>query len=1277
MTSMMTAAGGGYLSWNDIAITRWKQDPTRDGGGQQIYIREKGRPQYWSVGHLPAGVTPDSQRILFSEHKAEFMRRDGAWRTDMECLISAESNAEARRITIANEGFSTREVELTAYTELVLAAAQSDSAHPAFSKLFVVTEFVPGSGALIATRRRRSPSDPEVWVAQMFVVDAPREPVIEFETDRARFIGRCRDEGNPVAMEPGKALEGTVGAVLDPVFALRCRLRLPRARQVKLTLWTMAAQTREALLDLIDQHRHPSAFDRAQMLAWTQAQIQLRHIGIEIEDANNFQEMAGHILYPSLSFRPPQSVLIRGAAAQSALWSQGISGDRPIVLLRVDSADDLPVARELIKAFGYWRAKRLAVDLVIVNDRMSSYVQDLQQGLEAAAASLRAITPPGRDGTIFLLRSDLTARETLDALMSAARIVLFARHGALPVQIARLRAQPATSTAPPKSAAWPPRSERQIAPSRGLSMFNGIGGFDAASREYVIYPSPSAPTPAPWSNIIANPRFGLACSSDSLGYTWAGNAREMQLTGWSNDPVSNQPSEAIYVLDRKSGALTGPALLPLNDRDAIHEVRHGFGYSRFTSRKADLDCDLVQFAHRDETLKILHLKIANRSAQARNLTVTYYVEWSLGAQRPQAAQHLITELDTRLGALIATNRWTPNLAERVAFIATPSAAPLFTADRQEFLGRYGSTSAPAALTRNARLSNFAGACADPCGALQVELTIAPNSEAEVVFLMGAAADAGAAKALLEKYRALDPRSALEDVKSQWAGILGTVEVKTPDPAMDLMLNGWLLYQALACRMWGRAGFYQASGAYGYRDQLQDSMALLYARPDLAREHILRAAGRQFIEGDVQHWWLPETGNGIRTKFSDDVIWLVYCAARYVTVTGDRSILDEQIPFLEGQHLGEHDHELFFLPDVSSESATLFEHCARGLAYSLKFGAHGLPLMGSGDWNDGMSRVGVEGRGESVWLAWFMIRAIKDFLSAAQHVDDARFETWQAAIANMSAALEKHAWDGKWYRRAFHDDGSILGSAQNSECAIDAIAQSWSVISGAGRPQRQKAAMDEVHRQLIDPASKLAPLFTPPFNGAGSDPGYIAAYPPGIRENGGQYTHGSLWSIFAFAELGDARRAYELFSLINPVNHALTAEEAAKYRVEPYVVAADVYGVEPHRGRGGWTWYTGASGWLYRAGLEAILGFRKEGDVVTLKPCIPAEWEGFELRIRNGDAVCVINVRRGERSARAKSGDASIKLPRTAGEHRFDVAIPTAPNTLPVPRTESAAKSSAA
>ncbi len=1277
MAAMMTAAGSGYLTWNDISITRWRQDPTREGGGQFVYVRERGKPQYWSAGHLPAGVVPDSHRVLFSEHKTEFTRRDGTWRTGMECLISAETNAEARSITITNEGFAAREIEITTYAELALAAAQSDAAHPAFSKLFVETEFVPEPGALLATRRRRSESDPQIWVAQMLVVDAPHAPVIEFETDRARFIGRCGDDSTPIAMKPGKTLGRTTGTVLDPVFALRCTLRVPRSRQVRMTLWTMVAATREAVLDLIDQHRQPSAFDRAQMLAWTQAQIQLRHIGIEMEDANNFQELASHVLYPSLSFRPPQSVALRGAGPQSALWAQGVSGDRPIVLLRIDAADDLPVARELIKAFGYWRAKRLPLDLVIVNDRMSSYVQDLQQGLEAAAASLRAITTSSRDGDIFLLRGDLMSRETLDGLVSAARVVLFARHGSLSAQLMRLRAQPAAKPTQPRTVLAPARAPVAVSPPRGLAMFNGFGGFDAARNEYAIFPTLDAPTPAPWTNIIANQRFGLACTADSLGYSWCGNAREMQLTGWSNDPVANQPTEAVYIMDRRTGALASPTLLPLRDANANFEVRHGFGYSRFKSQSADLECDLVQFVARDDAFKVLHLKIANRTSQVKSLSVTYYVEWVLGAQRAQTSQHLVTEYDPATAALMATNRWTPNLTERVAFIAVSGGEPRFTADRREFLGRHGSLAEPAALAPNAKLSNFSGSCADPCGAMQVELTLNPNTEEDVFFFMGAAPDGVAAKTLLAKCRALDPRSALRDVKEHWAEILGAITVKTPDPAMDLMLNGWLLYQSLACRMWGRAGFYQASGAYGYRDQLQDSMSLLYTKPGLARAHILRAAGRQFVEGDVQHWWLPETGNGIRTRFSDDVIWLVYCAARYVAVTGDRSILDENVPFLEGQRLGEHEHELFFLPDVSSESATLFEHCARGLAYSLKFGAHGLPLMGSGDWNDGMNRVGVEGRGESVWLAWFMIRSIKDFALAAEHINDPRVETWLAAVANISAALEKHGWDGQWYRRAFHDDGSILGSAQNAECAIDAIAQSWSVISGAARPQRQKSAMDAVHGQLIDSQSKLAPLFTPPFDGQGSDPGYIAAYPPGIRENGGQYTHGSLWSIFAFAELGDAQRAHELFSLINPANHALTAEDARHYHVEPYVVAADVYGVAPHRGRGGWTWYTGAAGWLYRAGLEAILGFSKRGDTVTLKPCIPDSWQGFEIRIRNGEALCIINVKRGEARPRGKIASMSIKLPRITGEHHFEIVIPRAPNMLPALRAQSDIKSSIA
>jgi cyclic beta-1,2-glucan synthetase len=1230
---MLTAAGSGYSMWNGIAVTRWREDPTRDDWGQFFYIREAKAAQWWSAGHMPSRVKAQSYRAAFSEHKAEFTRVDPGWQTTLECLVSSESDVEARRLTLVNAGLTAREIEVTSFTELALHHPAADLAHPAFSKMFVETDYLENDEALIATRRRRSSGDPEIWVGQLMLAEGQGITELEeYETDRGRFIGRCNDVGAPAALTGTHRLSNTVGTVLDPVFALRRRIKVPRGRQARFTLWTLAAASREALLDLIDQHRHTAAFDRVLTLAWTQAQIQFRHLSIDTEEAHLFQELASHVVYASPALRAPAKMLFNDLGAQSLLWPQGISGDRPIVLLRIDAVEDLDVARQLLRAFEYWKYKRLPVDLVILNDRMSSYVQDLQVALEALVRKINmpvAMQVVGQVGEVRVLRADLMSHQGVRALAAAARVVLYARRGRLSTQLARLK----SASTPREDVELPaasPQAAAVPAPTQSdLVFYNGLGGFSADGREYVIHPNPKTPTPAPWLNVVANPQLGFQATAEGAGYTWFGNSRDFQITAWSNDAVASPASEAFYVADKKTGRVISPTVLPLRDPSGTYMARHGFGYTRFERRTAELDLDLTQLVPLADSVKISRLRITNRGSAARSYSVTFHAEWTLASARAPVAAYLTTEIDAATGAMFARNRWTPQGPPPVAFLDMAGWQTNFTGDRLEFLGRYGSLAAPAALSRGKLLSSTVGAGLDPCGVMQTEVTIAPGESQEVIALLGAAPDGESARALIVKYRTADIDGLEREVHDFWQETLGAVQVKTPDRAFDFMMNGWLLYQALACRMWARSGFYQASGAYGFRDQLQDSMALLWTRPELTREQILRAASRHFVEGDVQHWWLPATGIGIRTRISDDTAWLAYGTLHYVAATGDRAILDERAPFLEGQHLDANEGEAFFQPVVSQQEATLFEHCARGLDHSLKIGQHGLPLIGTGDWNDGMNRVGEKGQGESVWLGWFLVTILGDFEKLARQRKDERADSWRNRKRELVAALERNGWDGAWYRRAFFDDGSPLGSRENEECRIDQIAQSWAVLSGAAKPERARMAMASVSHELIRDDDGVALLFTPPFDKTPHDPGYIKSYPPGVRENGGQYTHAAIWSVFAFAALGENEKAWRLHALLNPINHALSVGEAARYRVEPYVVAADVYSVPPHVGRGGWTWYTGAAGWLYRAGLEAILGFERQGKRLGVRPCLPPGWDRVEVSVKQGTVRHTIEIRQGD------------------------------------------------
>ena len=1225
---MLTSAGSGYSRWRDLAVTRWREDPTRDDWGSFVFLRDVDSGAVWSAGFQPTCAEPGDYDVTFREDRADFSRRDGTLTTRLEVVVSAESDAEVRRVSITNQGSRARRVELTSYSEIVLAAAADDAAHPAFSKLFVHTEFAADAAAILATRRRRSPGEPEVWAAHLAVAEGEPLGELQLETDRARFIGRGRELSAALAMTGGGSLSGTVGTVLDPIFSLRRRMRIAPGATASVAFWTVVAPTRTEVLDLADKHRDGAAFDRAVTLAWTQAQVQLHHLGITSDEADLFQRLAGRVLYSDPASRASSKVLLRGQGGVQALWTHGISGDLPIVLVRIDDTDDVDIVRQLLRAFGYWRLKHLAADLVILNERAPSYAQDLQVALETLVRPEpgRTVAATVAQGNAFILRSDIISTQTRAMLLTVARVVLLSRRGSLAEQLERLE-QSTPFVAPPGAAprdSIPPEPPTVVP---ALEFFNDFGGFAAHGQEYVTILRDGQCTPAPWLNVIANAAFGFQVAAEGGGYSWAGNSRDNQLTCWSNDPVTDRPGEVLYVRDDDSGALFGPTASPVRHPGATYVARHGRGYSRFEHTERGIALELLQFVPLDAPLKVSRLSIRNVSGRTRHLSVTAYVEWILGTSRGQSAPFIWTEIDAVTGAMLARNLLGRS-GPRVAFIDLGGRQTSWTGDRTEFLGRNGNLACPAALSSTAPLSDRVGAGFDPCGALQTSFELERNAVVEIVWLLGETATALEAQSLVGLWRAADVDASVAAVRAHWSGVLDAVEVRTPDRAFDILLNGSLLYQTLACRVLARSAFYQSSGAYGFRDQLQDGMALAVAAPALTRAHLLRAAGRQFAEGDVQHWWLPETGRGVRTRISDDRAWLGYCAAQYVETTGDLAIFDEPVPFLDGPELKEGEADRFFQPSSSGTSATFYEHCARALEHSLALGAHGLPLIGTGDWNDGMNRVGAAGRGESIWLAWFLHATLMKFAAFADaRGEEPRARRWRAHAEALRTALERDGWDGDWYRRGFFDDGTSLGSAANAECRIDSIAQSWAVLSGAADPERARRGMAAVDDHLIRRDAGIVLLFAPPFEKSSPDPGYIQAYPPGIRENGGQYAHAAAWSIIAFAMLGEGDKAAEVFSMLNPINAARTGADAVRYAVEPYAVAADVYSIPPHVGRGGWTWYTGSAAWMYRAALDWMLGIRVRGASLVLDPCIPRRWPGFEVTVHYRGArydIAVLN-----------------------------------------------------
>ncbi|MFO7549306.1 MAG: hypothetical protein R6X29_10625 [Acidimicrobiia bacterium] len=1228
-STVVTAAGSGYSRRHGLAVNRWLEDTTRDNFGTYFFIRDdSGRT--WSAGYQPTGVEADVYQVAFSEDKVEISRRDGSISTTLTVVISAEDDAEVRRVSLTNLGSATRELEVTSYAELVLAPPRADAAHPAFSNLFVQTEAVAGRDALIAHRRSRSAEEDTVWAGHVLAVTGEAVGGSQHETDRARFLGR----GNPLhrAAAVDRPLSNSVGRVLDPIFSLRRKVRIPPGRTAHLAFTTLVAESRSQALDLIDKFSDPASFERCLTLAWSQAQVRLNHLRVDPEQAHIFQQLAGSLIYfdPGL-WSPGQ----RAAPSMSreGLWRHSISGDLPIVLVRIDQPEERGLVRDLLRAQEYWRMKGLFADLVIVNEKPGSYAQDLGDAIEELIRERGRQVGQAPDGGVFVLNGPLLSADDRATLQASARAVLLSHHGTLADQLARrpptvtrpVVREPAVAVGPVGGA--PPRLE--------LEFHNGLGGFAADGTQYVVVLGEDQWSPVPWVNVVANPRFGFCVSASGSGFSWSENSRENQLTPWSNDPVTDPPGEVLYVRDEDTGEVWGPTALPIRDQDSFYLARHGPGFSEFEHTSRGIALQLRQTVPLHDSIKLSRLRVRNESGRRRRLSVTSYVEWVLGTTRSVPAMQIVTERDEATGAVLARNPWNVDFGERVAFADLGAGEVSVTTDRTEFLGRHGNVDRPAALQSAHKLSGRVGVGFDPCAALQRQIVLAPDEEIEVRFLLGQGDDDAEVRRLIERYRRADGEAIDAEVATMWSDVLGTVRVKTPDRSFDLMINHWLLYQTLACRVMARSAFYQAGGAYGFRDQLQDVMALAVPMRSVTREHLLRAAAHQFEEGDALHWWHEPSGSGVRTRISDDYLWLPYAVAHYVEVTGDEDLLAVEVPYIRGPQLEPDQDEAYIAPEPSGVQGTVFDHCRRALDRGLsRLGSRGLPLIGTGDWNDGLNRVGKEGMGESVWLGWFLDANLERFADIAEGLNQTNLATaWRKASKRLRESLETEAWDGDWYRRAFFDDGTPLGSSSNPECRIDSIAQSWSVIHGGARHDRAQRAMASVEEYLVHRGDGLVLLFTPPFDTWEVDPGYIKGYLPGIRENGGQYTHAAIWCVIAFAGLGDGDRAGELFGLLNPINHASTRAGIHRYRVEPYVAAADVYSEAPHVGRGGWTWYTGSAGWMYRAGVEWILGFHLRGTRLAIDPCIPRAWREFEISFRYHSSRYEIRVSNPDGAAR--------------------------------------------
>jgi len=1269
---MITNAGGGYSRFQELAVTRWREDSTCDNWGTFCYIRDAVSGEFWSTAFQPTLKRPERYEAIFSDAKVDFRRRDNEINTHMEIAVSPEDDIELRRIRITNRSRRLREIDVTSYAEVVLAQPATDALHPAFSNLFVQTEIIRERQTILCTRRPRSQGEPVHWMFHLMALHGTKSKELSYETDRLKFIGRGNTLANPQAMnrvqDISERLSNTEGSVLDPIVAIRCRVTLEAGESVTIDIVSGISETRDYALGLAEKYSDHRLADRVFNLAWTHSQVVLRQINAAEADVQLYGRLAGSVIYGNSSLRADPKIIAKNHRGQSGLWGYAISGDLPIVLLQIGDHANIELVRQLEQAHAYWRLKGLAVDLVIWNEDNSIYRQSLHdeiKGMITAGTETKVIDKPGG---IFVRPGDQISNEDRILLQTVARIVIKDNWGTLAEQISRRSLLEAVVPRfrPTRAQHAETQKTKEIT-IPNLIFGNGLGGFTPDGREYVIATKPGIMTPAPWVNVLANPHFGSIISESGSASTWSENAHEFRLTPWHNDPVSDKSGEAFYIRDEETGYFWSPTPLPCRS-SAPYISRHGFGYSVFEHLEEGIRSELWIYVAIDAPVKFTILKLHNESGRSRSLSVTGYLEWVLGDLRSKTAMHVTTEVDTGSGALFARNSYNTEFVDRVVFFDVDDINRTVTGDRSEFIGRNGDLSAPVAMTRT-QLSGKVGAALDPCAAIQVNLELDDGQGQETIFRLGVTGRRGVddASSTVKNFRGSTiAQSVLDEVRKYWKKTLSTIQVETPDEAINVLTNGWLLYQTLACRLWARNGYYQSGGAFGFRDQLQDTMALVYAQPALVRQHLILCASRQFQDGDVQHWWHPPSGRGVRTQCSDDYLWLPLTVSRYIITTSDLSILNENIRFVEGRPVRADEDSYYDLPGVTDEATSLYEHCVRAIKKGLKFGSHGLPLMGSGDWNDGMNKVGEGGKGESVWMGFFLYEVLIKFAEIARMNSDVSFaKLCQTEADKLQASIERDGWDGRWYRRAYFDDGSLLGSATNTECRIDSIVQSWSVLSGAGAPERIREAMEAVDQLLVHREQKLIQLLDPPFDKCAVEPGYIKGYVPGVRENGGQYTHAAIWAAMAFAALRDNSRLWDLLSMINPINHARTPHEADIYKVEPYVVTSDVYALFPHVGRGGWTWLTGSSAWMYRLILESLLGMTINMNKMSFDPCLPKEWKEFKINYLFRETTYKINVRQTDDGFKETSvtidgfgrSDRTIQLVNDHQEHLIEVKIP--------------------
>jgi cellobiose phosphorylase len=1284
-STMVTLSGSGYGKKDNMTVYRWRGDSTSDSTGSFCYIKNLNSNDYWSATYEPCKSSGDSYTAEFSVDKGIFKRKDGSIESQLQIVVSPEDDVEIRKLVLKNTGEKGRSLEITSYMEVTLQSFQGDAVHPSFSNLFISTEYDEENSCLLGSRRARVKEGVVPYIIHKVISPQDFEGAVTYETSRVNFIGRNRSLKSPKALDNDAPLLNTVGTVLDPIVSLRARVRLEAGEEKEVYYVTGTTNSKEEALEIAKKYEEISKLEKAYSSYSRAVQLELKGLGIKSAQANIYQRLAAYILFLHNGRSDREEYIKNIKFNQQDLWAYGISGDLPLAMVLVKNEDDMDLARGMIRMHYYWKSKGLKVDLLIYNDEETSYEQPLQRNIMSAISLSKEGDALNKPGGIFIHNKATMGEEIRDFLIGIAALYVDSRKGSIITQIRDADDLEASTVLRHKelmdshvikvhvNKEKPQDNNVELIEvseeenfdineehfdTKSLDFWNGYGGFDPKDSSYVIKLDKFNNTPAPWINVISNDDFGFHISEVGSSYTWCGNSRENKITPWSNDWVIDPQGEALFIRDNDCGEYFSITPKPVRD-DGEYIIRHSFGYSTFNHTCHGIKGEEQVFCPKGERLKIQRIVLENLCDKERSLSIYYYAQLVLGVINYESGRYITTSLKENY--IMGENPYSKYFGKLKAYLTILGGEELsFTGDRKEFIGVNGELSSANAL-RYKKLSNRAGSIYDPCLAVESKIKLAPGEKKEIIILFGEEELTESIEEKIKKYTNKEEcLSALENVKQYWAHFLGNIQVKTKDKSMDYLLNGWLLYQTYSCRYLSRTAFYQSGGAYGFRDQLQDSMSLGIINEEITKAQIIRSASRQYLEGDVQHWWHPVINSGIRTRFSDDLLWLPYVTTEYIKRTGDYSILDEKAKYLEDEPLREGEDERYTIVNNSNKEGTIYEHCIKAIEQGLKFGEHNIPLMGSGDWNDGMSTVGNKGKGESVWLGWFLYKILDNFDNVCKHMKDKEKEDYFMEKKEfIRENLEKEAWDGGWYRRAYFDDGTPLGSRENEECQIDSLAQSWSLISGAASQTRGIESMEAVDRNLVNKDKGMILLLTPPFEKSKLEPGYIKGYVAGVRENGGQYTHAAVWVILALTKLGLGDKALKYYNMINPINHTNTELECRVYKVEPYVMAADVYIREPHGGRGGWSWYTGASGWMYKVGIEDILGLKKvEGKGYKIEPCVPKEWDEYTIYVNNETEEYEIKVIKGNEEKIIIDGEeTSLKIiPRNKGKLQITAIV---------------------